>query len=123
MKQLLPVLLLALTTGCPPPAPGAPCDPGEAHCSDFNEGLFCEEGRLRALECRGPQGCSTYPTGRVICDHTISLSGDPCLATAEGEKQCNRANANELIVCRSGTWMEEACKGCVQEGSTITCQP
>lgn len=68
-------------------------------------GLFCDEGALRELPCRGPDGCLSdpEPTTRTFeCDQRLGEPGDPCHSQGEGSGNCGKSNPQQILVCKGG---------------------
>lgn len=104
---VLSALLLALP-GCEPGV-GSSCDQAEARCLNESTQLVCQEGKYVATPCRGPGGCALLPTVGVACDITRNKPGDVCAVGEEGVASC--VNDHRMIVCRSGKYVFEPCRG------------
>ncbi len=124
MKALLPVatLLMSLAlTACGKVGAGDDCSPdNSATCSSTAEALWCENGKLRAIPCSGPSGC-TETTGRLTCDFSRAQAGDACPASSENKSQCAVGNPDEALRCTAGTWTAYACTGCAVQNEQLTC--
>ena len=126
MKALLPVVTLLVSlslTACGKVEAGDDCAPdNSATCSSTSEALWCENGKLRAIPCSGPSGC-TETNGGLTCDFSRAQAGDACPATSENKGQCAVGNPDEALRCTSGTWTAVTCQGCSVQNGQITCIP
>src|SRR5215471_2394910 len=67
------------------PHEGDRCTVNRGVCADDRTALTCEDGRLVAAPCRGPQGCQER-SGSVRCDVSGNRDGDRCgFGTALGD--------------------------------------
>jgi hypothetical protein len=119
----LSVLACTLLTACTSYEAGDSCE-GEtsALCDSKTQALFCDNGSLRAVECRGPAGC-VEGDDSVVCDFTNARAGDACPNDVANQAQCNAGNANEALRCTSNVWTVVACKACAVQGGQVVCQP
>ena len=122
LKRIVFVTLFVLSA-CSSPQVNDPCEPENSLvCDSSTVALFCEGGRLRAVECRGPGGC-LEGSDRVSCDLTRARAGDACPKGAENTAQCDVGDANRALKCVAGTWTAQACTACAVQGGNVVCQP
>lgn len=120
-KHLVIVALLALTA-CGTPAVDDLCSPENSlRCGDTTEALVCERGRLRAVPCRGPDGCVESGES-AVCDVTRARADDACPRAYELRGQCDASNTNRALICRSGKWTAEACTACAIQNGNVVCR-
>lgn len=120
LKHLALATLLALTA-CGTPEAGDLCRPEHSfRCSSTTEALVCERGTLRAVPCRGPDGCVESKES-LVCDVTRARADDACPRSYELQAQCDASNTNRALICRSGTWTAEACNACAFRDGTVAC--
>ncbi len=103
------------------PGPGDACKPTDIRCVDPKTELACQKGVFIAAPCKGPAGCRE--DGKVLlCDFTGNETGDPCSTDEDGNAKC--ASATRRIVCRSGKYFVDECRGdqgCRSSGGVILC--
>jgi hypothetical protein len=113
-------LAFVVATGCKPHA-GSSCDKGESRCQDRTTQLACQNGSYVATPCRGPGGCALTAAG-ISCDISKNRAGDRCSTDDEGAAICK--DQRNMLVCRSGQYRLEACRGpdgCQMEGTRAKC--
>lgn len=67
-------------------------------------GLYCDNGTLVEIPCRGAQGCISDPdpnTRTFACDFTVAAVGDPCLKESEGSGTCS-LDHTQILICTGG---------------------
>lgn len=89
-------------------------------------GLFCDQGVLVEIPCRGPTGCISdpNPTTRTFeCDFTRAAVGDPCLSSAEGTGTCS-LDGKQVLICKGGVLepLGSCADSCVIEDGRVGCQ-
>lgn len=115
-------LLLGLALGCSKKQPDQACTAGEVFCFDERTGLFCRDGKLATMTCRGPAGCQKVGKGEVACDNPVAQVGDGCnqtddMACTEDRKSAVSCRAYKFVV-------SQACKGprgCIVKGDRTEC--
>ncbi len=105
-------LLRALTALLIPfackPAPGGPCERGEARCLDAQREIVCDDGKFVETPCRGKAGCSTIKE-TTTCDISGNRPGDACAKSEQGVAAC--ADPSGMIACHSGRFERVECRG------------
>jgi len=124
-------LALVVASGCKKKE-GASCTGNEASCPDKSSILECQEGKLAAMTCKGPTGCSethkgTTTAGRTVthnyavqCDFTGNAPGEACL---DEEAQCS-ADKKSMVSCKNKKIEVHKClgpKGCSEGATMIEC--
>jgi hypothetical protein len=124
-------LSLVVASGCKKKA-GDSCSGNEASCPDKGSILECQDGKLTAMTCKGPTGCSethkgSTTAGRTVthnyavqCDFTGNAPGDPCL---DDEAQCS-ADKKAMVSCKNKKIEVHKClgaKGCAEGATMIEC--
>jgi hypothetical protein len=116
MFRTAAVLASLCLAQCGSPEEGDPCQ--LPTCQDKSTALFCDDGRLRAVPCRGPSGCFTQNLGDVlefVCDVSFNRTGDPCPSTHDGFVLCT--SAKTALVCVGQFFHERSCPGSCQPGA------
>ena len=115
-------MLVALAIASCKPREGRPCGFTKAICTSSDEALFCEHGKLRRYECRGPKGCYEDAT-KYHCDESLASVGDPCDPASSGGAcevggssllHCNGGAMTKALECRGPT-------GCTTKGGNVSC--
>jgi hypothetical protein len=118
---LFMLLLAASVVACGKKKVGGKCAEGETSCADPTSALYCLDGKLAAMSCRGTLGCTGAP-GDITCDNNAALESDGC--DKEKDLACTVDKKNELR-CRSNKFaIASTCrgpKGCAFEGNTLHC--
>jgi hypothetical protein len=118
----LAVLLLGIVVGCTKKQPGQPCAATEVFCFDDRTGLFCLDGKLKAMTCLGPTGCQKVGNDEVACDNPVAHVGDGC--NQKGDVACTE-DRKSAVVCRDSAFVvSQACKGprgCTASGDSVSC--
>ena len=102
---------------------GAKCKPGESTCNGKDSALACHDGKLEAVACRGPLGC-TKVQEHASCDDSIADVGDPCMGITEEEYACS-VDKKRALLC-NGKKFERflECRGtagCNLLGQQVSC--
>jgi hypothetical protein len=121
LAGLLSLALPLLAPGCTPKA-GDSCHAGETRCHDKSSAFECVSGKLAAIPCDGPAGCSE--SGDVTtCDFRNAAEGAPCFAPGDATKACG-ADAKSMAQCADGKVHRRSCSGrggCSGSGATTLC--
>lgn len=125
LKRFIAPVFLCLAFFACAPSEGDSCDKANSGtCESDTEVLWCEGGKYKLLNCRGATGCSEdKDKEQVSCDVGNLRAGDPCLASQENTGQCDASNANQAVICQSGTIKAETCKSCALQNGQIVCSP
>jgi hypothetical protein len=113
MKRFVPVAVVIAgllgSLGCKPAKAGDKCVAGQMVCADGASALTCgNDGKFRAMTCRGPQGCKTTG-GTIACDDTFAQDKDGC--DEDGEVACS-TDKKAALECKGGVFgVGETCKG------------
>jgi len=119
------VVVVALFGACKPrPAPGGKCaQHGKATCENPWGALYCFDGVLERVTCRGPQGCVPDGDG-VLCDDAIAAERDLCMLASVGNHAC-APDGREAVVCEAKGYVAwRACrgpKGCAVSTGRVEC--
>ena len=109
------------TVGCSKKV-GDSCSSGVKVCADKDKALFCVDGKLLEMACRGPAGCADAKD-EVFCDNKVAAEKDGCdqglsaLACTMDKKSELRCKANKFV-------LTSTCRGpggCTFEGTTLKC--
>ena len=122
-RVAIALLLLGFvgTVGCSKKV-GDSCSSGVKVCADKDKALFCVDGKLLEMACRGPAGCADAKD-EVFCDNKVAGEKDGCdqglstLACTMDKKSELRCKANKFV-------LTSTCRGpggCTFEGTTLKC--
>jgi hypothetical protein len=108
----------------PRPAPGGKCaQHGKVTCEDPWGALYCFDGVLERVTCRGPGGCVPDGDG-VACDDAIAAEGDLCMMASIGNHACT-PDGHEAVVCEAKGYVGwRTCrgpKGCAVASGRVEC--
>jgi hypothetical protein len=102
---------------------GSKCKPGEALCTDKGNALSCQGGKLVAVACRGPLGCTKFQE-KASCDDSEAAEGDTCMGEGDDEYACS-VDKKRALVCKNGRFERYLeCRGksgCALLGRQISC--
>lgn len=108
--------------------PGDEChEPGSKACStDGKQLLSCQGGKMALVNyCRGADGCTAAPGGKLGCDMSVAKEGDPCGKTMDGRIACS-ADMKGTVKCDHGKFVgDEKCKAgktCATADGNIACE-
>ncbi len=108
--------------------PGDSChDPGSKACStDGKQLLSCQDGKMTLVNyCRGKDGCTAAPGGKLGCDMSVAKEGDPCGKTMDARIAC-ADDKSGIVKCEHGKFVsDEKCKAgkkCSTEDGNISCE-
>jgi hypothetical protein len=111
MKRLVAVVALSVVAlfamGCKKKA-GDSCTGAEGSCSNKGAALFCNNGKLAEMPCRGVGGCKT--TGNIVaCDNDVANLSDAC--DKEEDPACS-VDKKTYLKCAGGKFvLDSACRG------------
>ena len=123
-RRLLAIIFLGLAlgaSGCSKKV-GDSCAPNERACVGKTSVLFCADGKLADMACRGPTGCSGSKA-EPFCDNKVAEEKDSCdpltsnLACTMDKKSELRCRANKFVLAST-------CRGpggCSFEGTDLKC--
>ncbi len=107
--------------GCKKKA-GDKCSAGQAACSDGKTALFCANGTLATMSCRGATGCNANGEN-IDCDNSVASESDGC--NTVGDVACTDDHKSALECTADFKFkIGETCKGpggCAIKGESITC--
>jgi hypothetical protein len=101
-------------------------DDGKKACAaDGKSVLVCRADKMeRLFWCRGERGCSSAG-GKLDCDLSLAIVGDPCDPTMEGSVSCSE-DGSSTLVCKARQFAhDQACAPktrCVAQGTTTRCE-
>lgn len=114
-------LVLVALPACKKPKAGDTCTGNTASCTDPTSALMCSSGTLKALACRGANGCKTA-NNMVTCDNSVAQANDAC--DEEKDVAC-QVDKKAALECKGGVFvLGEPCrgpKGCAVNGDKIQC--
>jgi hypothetical protein len=112
-----PVAALLLLGACSAASPGGKCEGTATKCESGTELTFCENGALRKITCKGPNGCT-----HATCDTSTHTVGDGCQGSLFS---CDPSMGSQILQCVSGTLVAfRTCNGprqCYFENNALGC--
>lgn len=113
---------LLLASACSKKA-GSDCEGSASMCQDKASALVCMQGKLAAVACGGPMGCTKFED-RANCDTTIANVSDPCPPDAEEHQSCT-PDGKRAVVCEKGRFVRylecHGENGCTPVGFQVAC--
>ncbi|MHB8878035.1 MAG: hypothetical protein ACYC8T_30430 [Myxococcaceae bacterium] len=93
---------------------------GSGLCESPNSALICESGFLRAIPCKGAEGCVVDSSSQFTCQ-LKPVVADNCPFLLEGVGSCDPENVDAAYLCSNGLWNSVMCKACAPDSGRITC--
>lgn len=130
MLKYVPMTVIVVGCGLPPPAPGVACGDAGPVCVSATSALVCEGGKWAAYDCPGPMGCAdnhvetydasivtpkpTFNTG-FLCDWRPLGRGAAC-PDVNTRTLCG-LDGGAFMRCDDGVVSEMTCARCDWFGS------